>query len=201
MMASDLQRDEIKSWVNKDSLAQALAMGMHGAPEIKRDEKNRYLGEFRERVIRLLSKKQVAEPAVYPEILESLKDPRAAKMIISGDINYRSAEKYRELAEQVGKICTVIHDPAMTGDTGLVIVSSDTVDVADIFVPDRKTRLERLGVPAALVSAAGKKVCDKCYEKITGTAPSEAINYSKLTLADRFWGDHCVACDGKHGDD
>lgn len=197
-MASDVQKEEIGSWVNKDALDKALAVGMHGAPEIKRDEKIRYLGEFRERVMRLLTKKQVAEPAVYLEILDSLKDRRAAKIIISGDINYRSAEKYRKLAEQVGKTCTVIHDPAMIGDTGLVVVSGDAVDIDDISVPDRGTRLEQLGIPEAIISAAGQKVCDGCYKKITVTEPGEAINYHKLSLADRFWGGHCAACEWEH---
>lgn len=196
-MTDDLQKAEVKALVNKDALEQALAVGMHGAPVIKRDEKIRYLGEFRERVLRLLTKKQVAGSAVYPEILASLKDSRAAKMIISGKVNYRSAEKYRDLAEQVGKMCTVINDPAMIGDTGLVVVSSDAVDIDDISIPDRRIRLEQLGIPVALISAAGQKVCDECYKKITATEPGEAINYRKLSLGDRFWGENCAACQGK----
>ncbi len=197
-MASDMQREEIRSWVNKDALSKALEVGMHGAPEIKHDEKMHYLGEFRERVIRLLTKEQVTEPGVYPEILESLKDQRAAQLVISGDINYRSVEKYRSLADKIGKTCTVVRDPDMIGNTGLVVVSDDAVDIADITVPDRKTKLGRLGVQTALVNAAGENVCDKCYKKITEADPGEAINYRKLTLADRFWGGHCPACEGKH---
>ncbi len=198
-MANDIQREQIGSWVNKDALEKALEMGMHGVPEIKHDEKMHYLGEFRERIIRLLTKKQVTEPGVYPEILESLKDQRAVRLVINGDINYRSVEKYRNLADKIGKACTVVRDPDMIGNTGLVVVSGDAVDIADIVVPDRKTKLVRLGVQTALANAAGEKVCDKCYRKIIGADPGEAINYRKLTLADRFWGGHCVACEGKHG--
>ncbi len=199
-MVSDMQREQVGSLVHKDLLDKALEVGMHGAPEIKHDEKMHYLGEFRERVIRLLTKEQVAEPGVYPEIVESLKDQRATKMIICGDINYRLVEKYRRLAARINKTCIVIHDPEMKGNTGLVVVSDDAVDIADIAVPDRKTRLATLGVPEAIAGAAGEKVCDMCYKKITEADPGEAINYSRLTLADCFWGEHCIACKEKHGD-
>jgi len=197
----DIQKETIGAWVNKDALDKALAVGLHGAPEIKHDEKIHYLGEFRERVIRLLTKKQVAEPGVYPEILASLKDKRAVQMIISGDIKYQAAEKYRRLADQQDKACTVIKDPGMVGDTGLVVVSDDAVDIEDIAVLDRKTRLGQLGIPAALAEAAGEKVCDKCFKKITEAEQGEVINYRKLTLADRFWGENCAACEEKHVDD
>ncbi|WP_041285259.1 YueI family protein [Desulfoscipio gibsoniae] len=189
-----MQREESGSWVNKNALDRVLAEGIHGTPEIKHDEKIHYLGEFRERVIRMLTKEQVEETAVYPEILQSLKDQRAAKVIISGDINYSSSEKYRRLAVKMGKTCTVVHDPALVGNVGLVVVGNNAVDVAVIEVPDRKTRLAQLGVPASLADAAGKKVCEKCYQKITEADPEEVINYRKLTLADRFWGEYCAAC-------
>lgn len=65
------------SWVEKDNLEQALLVGIHGAPEIKHDEKIYFLGEFKERVIRRLSIKQVSETGVYPEIIQALKDSRA----------------------------------------------------------------------------------------------------------------------------
>ncbi|AET68636.1 Protein of unknown function (DUF1694) [Desulfosporosinus orientis DSM 765] len=38
----------------------------------KHDEKILYLGEFRERIIRRLTKKQIAETFIYPEIKEAL---------------------------------------------------------------------------------------------------------------------------------
>lgn len=197
-MDSDAHKEAINEWTKHDELFKELSVGLHGVPEIRHAEKMHYLGEFRERIIRLLTKAQVAEPAVYPEIVESLKDRRAAGVIVSGDINDHAVEKYRRLAGKMGKAFTVIHDPALQGNAGLVVVSNDAVDIVDIEVPDRKTRLAGLGVPASLANAAGKKVCDKCYKKITGASPEETVNYNVLTLADRFWGGHCAACARNH---
>ncbi|WP_347490547.1 YueI family protein [Desulfoscipio sp. XC116] len=200
-MASDMQSEAIKSWVNKDILDRTLSAAIHGAPEIKHGEKMHYLGEFRERVFRLLTKEQVAQPGIYPEIVEALNDRRAAKLIVSGYINDRTVEKYRQLARQMGKSYTVVHDPALVGNAGLVVVADDAVDIMHIDVPDRKARLGRLGIPPALADAAGKKVCEKCYKKIVRADQEEALNYRKLTLTDRFWGEDCAACEDGHGNE
>lgn len=73
-METDIQREAISAWLSKGEIEKALSIGLHGAPELRRDEKRHYLGEFRERVITLLSKKQVVEPGVYPEIVKALED-------------------------------------------------------------------------------------------------------------------------------
>ncbi len=193
-MEHDVQKEAINTWVNKNELEKALSIGIHRAPEFKHEEKKHYLGEFRERVIRLLTKKQVMEPAIYPEIAEALKDRRAVKMIINGDIDYRFVKKYVKLAQKMGKTSTVIHDPGFKGETGLIVAGDGAVDVQNIDVPDRETRLKKLGVSPALIHSAGKKVCERCYKKIIHADPGEAINYQLLTLADRFWGERCSAC-------
>ena len=49
-METDIQREAISAWLKKDELEKAISIGLHGAPELRRDEKRRYLGEFSERV-------------------------------------------------------------------------------------------------------------------------------------------------------
>ena len=196
-MTKDIQREQIGVWSSKDELQKSLAAGLHGAPELKRDEKLRYLGEFRERVIRQLTKKQVMEPGIYPEIVEALKDPRTDRLIICGTIEYDVADKYRDLADDLGKKCTVVRDPDMIGDTGLIVVSATAADVEDIDVPDRKQKLSQKGVAEGIINAAGEKLCDKCYAKIIAAEPGEVINYQKLSFSDRFWGGRCAACSKK----
>jgi len=185
------------SWAGKSDLEKTMWVELFGPPEIKREEKRRYLGEFRERVIKLLSKKQVKEPAVYPEIKKALQDKRATGVLISGDIDFRYAEKYEKLASEAGKRHSIIHDPEFKGDTGLVVISDHAVDVEDIMVRDREERLKELGVPPGLIKSAGKKVCAECYEKVIKADPGESMNYSKMEFADRMLGDKCQACAGR----
>lgn len=193
-METDVQKEAISTWLNKGELEKALSMGLHRAPELRQDEKRHHLGEFKERVIKLLSRKQVAEPGIYPEVVKALEDKRAVKMVINGNIDFRLTEKYRKLAEETGKKVTIISDPEFKEDTGLVIVSDDAVDVEDILVQDRGTRLKKMGVPEEIINSAGKKVCERCLEKILKADPDETINYQKIAFADRFWGEHCPSC-------
>jgi len=191
---TDIQTEAMKSWENKSDFDKALSIGLQGPPDLKHDEKTQYLGEFKERVIKLLTKKQVIEPGIYPEIVQALKDERTTKIILSGDVDDHITEKYQKLAKQMGKRYTIIHDPEFKGDAGLIAISNDAVDVDDINVQDREIKFKKLGIPVSLVNYAGEKVCENCLNKILSLAPEESINYQKLTIMDRFWGEHCPAC-------
>lgn len=192
-MNKDVGQGEIGSWLNQDELQKTIAAGLHGAPELKRAEKNRYLGQFRERVIRMLSKRQVSEPAIYPEIVEALKDARTFKLFINGAIPQVFTAKYQKLAKGLGVNYSLVHDSELKGETGLIVASKDAVEVPEIEVPDRELRLSSLGVPEELIHLAGKKVCPRCYDRIIQAAPEEAINYQVISWLAGLMGERCPA--------
>lgn len=194
-MDNNLQSESIGNWVQKDKLEQALMVGMHGAPELQHNEKIYYLGEFKERVLKKLSKEQVLEAAVYPEIIQALKDPKANQLIIDGRLTGSSVQKYRKMARKLRVPDTSRSDPEFKGDTGLIIVSDQAVEVNDITIPERSIRLAKLGLPSALIQAAGKKVCKTCLQKVAVVDKSELINYRKLTWIDRLSGERCPGHD------
>lgn len=177
----------------KSETERILEAGIHGAPELRHDEKTHYLGEFRERVIRLLTKRQVAEPLIYREIEEALKDRRAALMVMDSQLSNDAAGKYRKLAAACGKPVTDRHDADFAGDTGLVVVSREAVDVETVTVEDRTERLLAKGLPENLILAAGKSICKDCYEKLREAAPEEAEHYKVISAFSRFLGDRCAA--------
>lgn len=191
---SDIQKEAAGAWLNRSDLEKALSAGLHGAPELGRDEKKRYLGEFRERVFKTLSRKQVVEPGVYPAISEALKDKRVHRMVINGDIDFHLTDKYSKLARKAEKEVTIVSDPEFTGDTGLVLVGKEALDVEVIAVEDRKTSLARAGVPEKVIEAAGKKLCEKCLKQVLEAAPEEKPNYGQINLVDSLCGEHCPGC-------
>lgn len=193
-MENWLQPEQTGGGENKSELEKALDAGIYGVPELKHGEKIRHLGEFRERVIKLLTKEQVADPGIYPEIVHALGDKRACRMIISGDVDYYLTEKYQDLAKKMRKEYSLVHDPEFTGEAGLIVVSNDAVDVESIEVQDRKEKLKRLGVTESIINSAGKKVCSKCLSSVLKADPSEDVNYQEITFKDRFWGEHCPGC-------
>lgn len=189
-----IQKEAISSWVNRSELEKVLSIGLYGPPELKRDEKMHYLGDFKERVIKILTKKQVMEPGIYPEIVKALADERAVKMVINGEIPSSFTRKYEKLAKSMGKAVTSTCDPEFKGDTGLIVASNDAVEAKDITVRDRGTKLKNLGVPVSIINSAEKKLCDRCLREILDADPEESINYRKISSLDRFWGERCPAC-------
>lgn len=191
VLMNETQSEGIRDLRKADKLGQTLLAGIHGIPEIRRDEKRYYLGEFKERVLKKLSEKQVTETAIYPEVFQALKDQRANKLIFNGEIDSSSIEKYRVLASRINKNCTVRIDSSFKGDTGLVVASNQAVEEQEITVVDRSLRLQRLGLSTSLIRAAGKKVCQKCIKRIVEVDENELINYHQLTWIDRLGGERC----------
>lgn len=192
-MDKDIQSDVISTWTQKDNLEQALMAGIHGVVEFKHDEKVYYLGGFKENVLMLLSQQQVAEVAIYPEVIEALQDKRATKMIINGNINISFIEKYKKIAEKMNKPYTVRSDPEFKGTTGLLVVSDEAIDIQVVTVQDRSQRLKGLGLSSTLINLVGKKVCKECLKQIVEADPKEAVNYHELTFLDRIGGESCPA--------
>lgn len=117
-----------------NELEQRLIYGIHGTPELKRSEKLQYLGEFRERIFKVLTKDQVDDSLPYPEIEEALKDPRSSRLLLNGDLDYDYRAKYIKIARKYNKPYTVINDPDLKGETGLAVIADHAVDMEKIEV-------------------------------------------------------------------
>lgn len=190
-MEKDKTRTSAAGWSDYNELEKTITVGIHGTPELKPDEKATYLGEFKERVLVALTKGQVAETAIYPDIIQALQDKRTARMIISGDVSTNDANKYYQAARKYSKPYLIRHDQKYKSNIGLAVVGNDAVDVETIEVVDREVRLAELGLPTELIQAAGKKICNTCYDLIEKAAPDELINYERLTFIDRLTGEKC----------
>ena len=118
---------------DKPDLEKYIQYGIHGTPEFKKDERARFLNNFRERVIKALTIKQVEEEGTYREILQAIKDPRACKLIISGDVRLNCAMDYVNLAREHNLQFSISHNPNYKGDIGLVVVGECAVDEENIF--------------------------------------------------------------------
>lgn len=115
---------------DKDDLSKMLLAGYHGTPELKKDEKRNYIGEFKERILLALTKDKIGVKEYYSEIEEVLKDKRAKKLLMNGEfVSYKNERNYRKLADKYNIPCTTVRDRQLTGDIALVIASDDAVDL------------------------------------------------------------------------
>ena len=181
-------------WSQKTPLERTLSAGVHGTPELKKEEKRKYLGQFRERIIKALTLEQIHEEGVYPEIVESIKDHRASVLIVSKRADLTSAWEYILTAQDNNLDFTTVSSPSYKGEIGLVVVSHKAVDEPEIMVLTLREKLLRQGIPEALADAHGHKVCSSCHELIRCQAPAFLHEYHTLNFWDTLTGKKCPAC-------
>ncbi len=186
-----LEKEVRGRWARKKPLEKALSAGIMGKPQLRREEKRRFLGEFRERVIRALTLEQVHEEGVYPEIMESINDPRADKLVVSSRADLYRAREYILLAQEHGLSFTTVDSPEHRGEIGLIVVSNSAVDEEEIMVDTPRQQLIKAGVPESLADAKGGKVCPSCYRLLTEKAPEEAKKFRPFNWWDGLTGRQC----------
>jgi len=111
-----------------DDVQQALIIGINCPPILKEEERNLYLGEFKERVLSTLTKNEVAQKESNNKAETAMGDPRASKVIVHNQISYRHYQKYRLLAEAHNLEFTVRYSPDFKGEIGLVVVSDNAIE-------------------------------------------------------------------------
>jgi uncharacterized protein YueI len=188
---NEIEQEAITSQ-NKSKLEERVSAGIHGEPELKKGEKRRYLGEFRERVIKVLTFDQIAEAGVYPEILKAIKNIEAKKLIISRKANLDSAKEYIKLARENGLSFKKVGSPEFKGEIALVVVSDHAVNIEDIKVIAKEDKFKELGLSVKLLNKVGSEICGKCYEDISKKAPEELINFKKRSWIDKLFNSSCV---------
>lgn len=187
----DEQREALKKQQQKSKLEQQAASGLQGGLELKKDEKAKFLGQFKERVLKALTFEQVEKAGVYPEVVEAIKDKRADKLIINRNVNNQAAKEYINLSRECNLSFKRVQSPEFVGDIGLVVASNQAVKVDDILVNNLKQ--DETDLPDSLVAAKGKKICGDCYDKVKEIAPEKISDYKKLSIIDKLLGVKCAA--------
>jgi len=111
-----------------------LNKGVFGEKEIKKEEKLRFLGTFRERVIAVLTNAQVRETFVYKEIEDLMKKHKGAKLLLNGEIHYDDLSKYIRIANKHNIPFSIYNHQEYTTDIGLVLAYDYAIDKKDIFI-------------------------------------------------------------------
>ncbi|WP_156299253.1 DUF1694 domain-containing protein [Streptobacillus canis] len=158
-----------------------------------RIEKNRYLGEYKERVITALTKEELEEKFVYPEVMKALRKKIASRMIISRDVDLCKLKKYINLAKEMKIPCKMVDGLNYTGDVGLVVVSEDEVKnrPEDPVSLSFKERILEAGLDIVFYQAMGKKISKKYYEEIKEKLPELAEFYEPMGFFDKLTGTIC----------
>ena len=85
--------------MSKKTVDDYLQEGIHGAKEIKPEERREFLGSLRERVVVALGQKTVFGNKIPPAFEDILKNNTGAVLYLNGHIDYTYLSKYVKLAE------------------------------------------------------------------------------------------------------
>ena len=111
-----------------------LMEGIHGQKETKPDERRKFLGTIRERIIIALTQSQIREEGIYPQVDDAFKNNSKAQLFLNGNMNYSELSKYTKLAAKYKIEYTMVTNKEYNSEIGLVLAYSYAIDKEEIFV-------------------------------------------------------------------
>lgn len=124
------------------NLEDYLENGIHGPKEIKLQEKRKYLGTFRERVIAVLSNSQVCEEEAYQELRDRINRYPEAYMLLNGQIGYEALGKYIKMANACKIPYKMVLNKDYESQFGLVLAGKTAVHIEEIQMRRKVAPLE-----------------------------------------------------------
>lgn len=129
--------------MKKPTVEDLLNQGIYGPLETKPDERRKFLGTIRERVIVALLKKQVAEKKVYPQVEKYMKEQPKAQLLLNGSMNYSDLSKYVKMAEKYKLKHTIVNNKAQSTEVGLVLAVDHAIDKEEIFIRNSRPSFQK----------------------------------------------------------
>ncbi|HHT69213.1 MAG TPA: YueI family protein [Firmicutes bacterium] len=115
-----------------NELEKAVHVGIHGTPQLRPDEKRRYLGFFRERVIQAVTFEQIQTAEGMKVMEEALGDSRGVELVIHKRARTRAMPLVVQARKQ-GLDFTIVSNPNLQGDVAVLLVARDAVDVPVLY--------------------------------------------------------------------
>ncbi|MFB4473956.1 YueI family protein [Oceanobacillus caeni] len=113
-----------------------LTEGMYGTRLPKEEERKKYLGTLRERIVLALTVGQVMSDKGIDKLEDAMKENKGAKLLINGHVSSRFLTAEKALANKYNIPYTIITDETNETDIGAVLAFDYAVDKEDIFVKE-----------------------------------------------------------------
>ena len=126
--------------MSKPTIDDYLENGMYGQKQTKPDERRKFLGSLRERIVIALTQSQVREKGVYKEVQDSLKKNPDAKLLLNGNMSYTFLSKYIKLADANHVSFSMVTNKDIETDIGLVLAYDHAIDKEEIYVQKKSEK-------------------------------------------------------------
>jgi uncharacterized protein YueI len=130
--------------LERKTVEDVLQQGIYGPLETKPEERRKYLGTLRERIIVALTKNQVAETNIYPQVEQSMKEYPQAQLLLNGNMAYEELSKYVKLAAKNKIEHKLVTNKEHGTDIGLVLAMNTAIDKKEIYVSPKVQIPEQL---------------------------------------------------------
>ncbi|WP_346764076.1 YueI family protein [Bacillus sp. BHET2] len=127
-------------FLNRPTIDDYLENGMYGQKQTKPDERRKFLGTLRERIVIALTQSQVREKGVYKEVQESLKKHPNAKLLLNGNMSYTFLSKYIKLADTFHVSFSMVTNKDTETEVGLVLAYDHAIDQEEIYVKKKSEK-------------------------------------------------------------
>jgi uncharacterized protein YueI len=124
--------------LNKPNVEEVLQQGIHGALETKPDERRKFLGTLRERIILALKRSQVTEATIYPQVEREMKKNPQVNLYLNGNIDYAALSKYVKLAAKHKIEHKIVTNKEHDTEIGLLLAMDHAIDKEEIYITQKE---------------------------------------------------------------
>lgn len=127
--------------MKKTTVDEVLQQGIYGPLETKPDERRKFLGTLRERIVVALTKRQVAEANVYPQVEKQMKEKPHSHLFLNGNMSYETLSKYVKLATKYKIEHTLVTNKDHDSEIGLVLAMDHAIDKEEIYITNKEPKM------------------------------------------------------------
>jgi uncharacterized protein YueI len=120
--------------VERNKVDEILQQGIYGPKEIKPEERKRFLGTLRERIVVALTQAQVRDNSVNAELEKIMKENTKAHLYLNGQLEYETLSKFLKIARKMGMQFTIVNNQDVETDIGLVVAYDHAIEKEEIFI-------------------------------------------------------------------
>ncbi len=128
----------------KKTVDDYIEQGIYGKKEINPDERRKFLGTLRERIVIALSNAQVRGNRIFPVVEEEVKNNKDAVMYLNGHIDYSYLSKYVQMALKYKVPYTIVNNKEYSSQIGMVLAYDYAIDREEIYIQENNLQVQNV---------------------------------------------------------
>ncbi|RDI41233.1 YueI family protein [Falsibacillus pallidus] len=125
--------------MERTSVDDYIQKGIYGEKQTKPDERRKFLGTLRERIVVAITKSQVRDKNILDELDEIISSHKKAKMLLNGEMDYSYLSPFIKLANKHRLSFSIVENKQSSTDIGLILAYDHAIDKEEIYLKQEET--------------------------------------------------------------